>query len=107
MTNLRQQQNEMLYKTQITAELAKQRGFSTSSGVMVTFIHPQSPAASAGIKPGDIITAIDNKPINTGHDGLLKVAEMEPGKTVSISLIRDERAISLDIQLDIRPINAK
>ena len=93
--------------TQITTELAKKRGFISSSGVMVTFIHPQSPAASAGIKPGDIITAINNKPISTGHDGLLEVAEMNPGTTVKISLVRDQKNITLETRLGIRPINSK
>jgi S1-C subfamily serine protease len=47
--------------------LAAQQNLPVDHGVYVTEVTPDTPAAEAGIQPGDIITAIDGEPIDQTH----------------------------------------
>jgi len=49
----------------ITPDLAAGLKLGTDSGVIISDIEPQSPAETAGLKVGDIITSIDNYPVNS------------------------------------------
>jgi len=66
-------------------------------------IVPGSPAATAGLKAGDIVTAIDGRRIDAtaGVDDILSL--YEPGDRLTISLLRDGQTLQVGLTLGTRP----
>lgn len=75
--------------------------------VVITRIYPGSPAERAGVLPGDILLAIDGKPIRSGKEGLFEVASLQPGTTIQIELKRDNQTLLLSTIVGIRPATEK
>lgn len=79
----------------ITPEMAAAFGLKEPKGAIVSDVVAGSPAQTAGIKRGDIITAYDGKEIKRMSDLPRLVAETPVGKTVEIKVIRDGREMVL------------
>jgi len=62
-------------------------GFKT--GVLVQGVQPGGPADKAGLKPGDIITHVDGRPIKDGDDLVNEIASRRPGSSIRLGYIRD------------------
>jgi S1-C subfamily serine protease len=73
-------------------------GYSRSDGVVVVSVHDPSPAAAAGIEPGDVIMSIDAQPVHDSHDIESAVATSKTG-TVRVMYFR--RGV-LQIEKDIK-----
>ena len=58
-----------------------------------------SPAAKAGIRTGDTIVAVDGQPIKEAKDLSRRIADVAPGKTVSVTVYREgkERQVTLEV----------
>src|SRR5262249_3447759 len=65
-------------------ELARKFGVREGEGVLVNEVFEKDPAASAGIKPGDIITKIDGNPVDTPNRLSRLVAGLVPGATAKV-----------------------
>jgi Do/DeqQ family serine protease len=74
----------------VTPELAKGLGLQQSSGVAITQVEPNGPAAKAGLKAGDVVTAVDGKPVYTDNELRLRISSTEPGKTVTLKVVRED-----------------
>ncbi|MBA3582554.1 MAG: trypsin-like peptidase domain-containing protein [Gammaproteobacteria bacterium] len=74
-------------------------------GVWVTDIYPNGPADKAGLQIGDIITHIDNDPINNSHAMLTRITQHKPGDKMKIRLWRNQiqRSINTTAVLMQRP----
>jgi serine protease DegQ len=83
----------------ITQAIAEQFNLDVTEGVLVIDVVPGSPAATAGILPGDVISAIDGSPIRTVADFLVALREREPGDTVEITLIRGGGEVKVTAEL--------
>ncbi len=68
---------------------AVNRVYGFKNGVLVQEVQPGGPADKAGIKPGDIITTIDGRPIKDGDDLVNEIASRRPGSTVRLGYLRD------------------
>jgi serine protease Do len=68
-------------------------------GVLVAETQPDSPAAKAGIVPGDVITSLAGQPASDDRDLIKRVGEMPPGKTIELGLIRqnEEKTVSVTL----------
>jgi len=77
--------------------------FGTVVGVFVNTIYPGSAAERDGILVGDIITAIDARPIRTAEELRSVLGHYTPGDTVIITVFREEAHISLTVTLGDRP----
>jgi len=73
----------------MTAELAKKFDATKGQGVLVNEVFQDEPAHRAGILPGDIITTIGDAEVNTPNQLSRLVAQVGPGETVTVNLIRD------------------
>ena len=71
----------------------------TGDGALVTAVSNPSPAATAGIVEGDIITAIGIDSVETPDSLVTKILERQPGDTVEITIERDGTAQTLKIKL--------
>jgi serine protease DegS len=75
----------------ITPEQARALG-APDGGVLVANLYVNSPALRAGLRPGDLITRIDDEPMQSAQEALSYVARLAPGATVRIrGLRRGER----------------
>jgi serine protease Do len=76
---------------QFHAELssAVNRVYGFKNGVLVQQVQVGGPADKAGLKAGDIITAIDGRDIKDGDDLVNEIASRRPGSTIRLGYIRD------------------
>ncbi|MDQ2069527.1 trypsin-like peptidase domain-containing protein [Natronospira bacteriovora] len=79
----------------LSPELAESFGLEAPAGVVVTNVQRASPADQAGIRPGDIVTHINGRPILDDYDALNKVASLQPGELAEVRLIRDEQTLTV------------
>src|SRR5664279_5609191 len=69
------------------------------NGLRADFVTPGKPAALGGMKKGDIITAIENKPVNNIQDYMFRMGQLKHGQTISVEILRNGRKEVLLIQL--------
>ncbi len=80
----------------LTPAVKRGLGLSAVRGVLVGDVTPDSPAARAGLRRGDVIIAIDGKSVDdVGHFRNL-VAGTTPGTKVRLTIVRDEREQTLE-----------
>ncbi len=92
-----------LYIQKISPEISEAMGIKENSGVLVADISPGSPAESAGLKRGDIITMYEGEPINQITDLTGKVALTSPGTKVKLDIIRNKQKKQITIKVDEMP----
>ncbi len=73
----------------ITPELEEEFGLKNTEGALVSFVEPDSPAAKAGIRPGDVIESLDEKEVADVHQLKARIMQINPGKSVKIGIIRN------------------
>lgn len=67
-------------------------------GVRVDGVSPGGPAAEAGVKAGDVIVAIDAKPVATGRELVRAMEAIEPGDKVELGLKRSGKPLGLTVE---------
>lgn len=72
---------------------------ATTVGLAVGAVQPGSPASRAGIAPGDLIVAVDDRSVRTMEDLQAAVALRSPGRTVTVALERGTRHWTLSVAL--------
>jgi len=88
---------------ELSPELAETFGIKASSGVIITGVLQNGPAAQAGIKPGDVIIRVAGKAIGNVSELLSSVAALKPGKVSSFSVLRQNQSIELAVTPGLRP----
>jgi serine protease Do len=73
------------------------------NGALVSEVNPETPAARAGLKPGDVIIEFNGKPVNSSRDLSSLAAETAPGTRVKIVLFRDGEKLDLTATMAERP----
>jgi serine protease DegQ len=85
--------------TELTNEIAKTFGYNKKDGAFVNQVMPDSAAAKAGIKAGDIIVSIDGKVVRSFGELRAKIATMGADKQLVLGLIRDGQEESVNVLL--------
>ncbi len=75
----------------VDADLASSLSLPTARGAIVTSVQSGGPAERAGVKRGDVITAVNNQPVADTNNLRNVVASMAPGTKVSLKTLRDGR----------------
>ena len=70
-----------------------------TQGVEVMNVMPDGPAAKAGLQKGDIITAMDNKPVNDANTLIQLVARKAPNSVVNLQVMRNKAQSSVNVTL--------
>ncbi|MFM6985861.1 MAG: Do family serine endopeptidase [Hydrogenophaga sp.] len=70
------------------AELAESFGLPQGKGVIITGVLQNGPAAQAGIRPGDVITFVGEREVNSVAQLLSAVAALKPGQPASLQVLR-------------------
>ena len=73
-------------------------GFA-NGGVLVNTVTPNGPAAKGGVKPGDVIVAIDGKPIKDGDQLVADISARKVGSTVSLGVQRNGSRENLTVAI--------
>ena len=73
------------------------------AGILVTRVYPDSPASKAGIKAGDIIVSMENKPIGSKEDYQNVLKEFSSGAVISIEYRRKGQPLQTDLIASIFP----
>jgi serine protease Do len=83
----------------VTKEIAEAIGLKEPKGALVAEALKGSPAEKAGIHTGDTIVAVDGETIKEAKDLSRKIANVAPGKSVSVTVYREgkERTVSLEV----------
>jgi len=76
----------------VTAELATSFGLDEARGIVVSGVLREGPADRAGLRPGDVITALGEEPIGDSGVALQQIVRLTPGVTATLSGWRDGRA---------------
>jgi serine protease Do len=83
----------------ITPEIADSLGLNEARGALVTEPQPDSPAAKAGLKPGDVIAAIDGAPVKDARDLSKTISGKAPGSSIKLSLLRGSEQRTITVTL--------
>jgi serine protease Do len=83
----------------VTAELAKALHLPNEQGALVAQVQGDSPAAKAGLQPGDVIVGYNGHPVQKTSDLPLLVAETPIGKTVPMQVVREGKTITSNAQI--------
>ena len=75
----------------VTREVAAQLGLDQAAGVLVMEVGDGTPAAKAGLQPGDVIVRLDDKPVDTVEDLFGELRQHRPGERVTLTVVRDGR----------------
>jgi serine protease Do len=89
-----------VYIQPITSEIIKPFGLDSLDGALVADVLPDSPAAKAGLRHGDVVVTFGGQPIKEFGDLSALVADTPPGQVVKISLIRDQKKMELTVTID-------
>jgi serine protease Do/serine protease DegQ len=83
----------------ISPELAQAFGLKQSQGAVITAVQPKSPAAKAGLEPGDIVLAINDKPVKSSQDIRNIIGLLPLGEEARLDVLRggDTRSFKAEI----------
>ncbi len=87
----------------ITPELAESFGLQKSSGTIIAGVLKGGPADKAGVKPGDILLSVGEKPVTDTVTMLNLVAQLNPGQKVDLVLLRKTQETRLSVVVGRRP----
>ena len=102
----------------LTPTLARHLGYEATRGAIVSAIRDESPAERAGLQGGDgretfngvrvtqggdVIVAIDGKPVRSADDVVREISERLPGQTVAVTIVRDSDRKLVRVRLGSRP----
>ncbi|MBS9478842.1 Do family serine endopeptidase [Ancylobacter radicis] len=87
----------------VSDEVAEALDLKNSEGALVAQVQPGTPGEKAGLKPGDVVTAIDGETIKDSREMSREVARKKPGTTIKLSVLRDGKTITVPVTLEQLP----
>jgi S1-C subfamily serine protease len=82
----------------LTPQLRTYFGAPNNAGLLVAQVAPNSPAARAGVKVGDVITQVDNNNVQ-GADDISQATQSSTNSNVQIKILRNHKAMNLQASL--------
>ena len=87
----------------LTAELARSFNAKDTKGVLISDVMPDSPAAKAGLKPGDILVEFEGKKMEAPSDLQRAVGMAQPGQDTKMKIWRDQADRTIEIKIGEAP----
>jgi serine protease Do len=91
----------------ITPDIANSLGMQAAHGALVAAVNSGTPADKAGIKSGDVVTAVNGAEIKDALDLSRTISDMAPGTSVQITLLRDGREQTVTAELQKMPAQSE
>ncbi len=87
----------------VTPDIAESLGLKRPAGALVASLAPESPAAKAGIRSGDLIVAIDNTPVDDPNAFEYRFATRPLGGSASVTVDRRGKSSNVSVKLETAP----
>ncbi len=87
----------------LSPEMIEQAKLPVKSGLLVAAVYLDGPAGKAGIRPGDVIYALNGRSISAPEELIRSIMATPPGKTVRLSVIRNKKRLSVLVRVGERP----
>jgi serine protease Do len=87
----------------LTPELARSFNAKDTKGVLISDVMPDSPAAKAGLKPGDILVEFEGKKMEAPSDLQRAVGMAQPGQDMKMKIWREQGERTVDIKIGEAP----
>jgi len=84
----------------VTPDEAKFFNVKTATGAVVSQVEPDSPAAKAGLKTGDVITELNGKTVDDAGELQVEVGQKQPGTKVDLTVMRDGKSMQFPVTLE-------
>jgi serine protease Do len=88
-----------IHPENLTPGLAKAFGVNQGNGVLVGDVLPDTPAAKAGLRKGDVILQLNGEPVNSANELTLRISQSEPGSPAKLQISRDGKVQNVDVKL--------
>lgn len=85
---------------EMSADIAKAFKLNVQRGAFVSEVLPNSGSAKAGVKSGDVIVSLNDKPLSSFAELRSRIATTEPGAKVKLGLIREGKPMDVEVTLD-------
>ena len=89
--------------TEITTDLAKTFNVQRDKGVIITGVLQTGPAFKAGVRPGDVMLAVEDHPVQTVSELLAQVSALKPGEQARVKVLRKSEELVLNVTPAQRP----
>ena len=83
----------------LTPELARALGVEAREGVVITEVQARSPAASAGLREGDVVVALDGRPMHGAVQMRARLAVTPVGRTIELRVLRGAAQKTLRVRI--------
>jgi serine protease Do len=83
----------------LTPGIARQLEVPATAGVVILNVEQGGPAATAGIRPGDVVTAVNDKPVREQDALRQTIRDLKPGQTVTLTVQRGNETLKLPVRL--------
>jgi serine protease DegQ len=87
----------------VTPDVAESFKLPTPNGALIAGVVPNAPAHKAGIKPGDVLVAVNTSPVLDSTSMLNLIAALEPGKDTTLKILRGGKEIEIKVNVGKRP----
>jgi len=87
----------------LTGELAESLKLSDARGTLITEVFNGTPADQAGMKSGDVLVAVDGKPVTDAAGMLTLISAITPGSSAALKVIRAQKDLELKVTVGKRP----
>ncbi|MCU7842454.1 MAG: trypsin-like peptidase domain-containing protein [Candidatus Thiodiazotropha sp. (ex Monitilora ramsayi)] len=91
----------------VTERLAEAFGLRSAEGILVTGVLENGPASQAGIRPGDVITMINDDQPRNSQELMQLIASHPPGTKLTVGGWRGSDSISIDVTSGERPVSER
>ena len=89
--------------TALTPELAENLGAASAQGAIITGVLNGGPAARAGMRPGDVVTRINGRPIRTVAELRSGITALRPGTAATFTALRQGQNVEMQLVPGLRP----
>jgi serine protease Do len=88
----------------VDPDLQRSLSLRTSSGALVQDVEPGTPGYRAGVRPYDVIVAVDGRQVTANDDLIQIIAARKPGTVATLQIVRDGRTMNVPVKLAERPL---
>ena len=89
-----------IYPRNLTQGMVKEFKLTSKDGALISGVETDSPAAKAQIKPYDVIVQVNGQPVKNGDDLRFKIADIQPGNKVDLTIIREGKEVKATAIVD-------
>ncbi len=87
----------------VDSDIARSLGLPRPSGVLINSVHPDGPAAKAGLRVGDVVVAVNDKEVADANILKFRIATLSVGSEATFSVMRRGKRVRLSVPLIVAP----